>query len=184
VLAATFWAESAQQKCYPTDRHLLIVNKLLFLSLSLSLSLGEELRVQIDHGAAREEEGAPKDQHLGPSALFPAHPATPTKSVPQFSIALRLSFFSFVLQSLSLARARALKRARGQPSDFAASSGRGPRRSRPETNLVRTCGGGTVPGHEAEVPVLPTQGQRTGSEEARGERAPLDADTNSQKSVP
>ena len=81
--------------------------------------------MQIDHGTAREQQCASNDQHLGPCALFPAHTTTPTNSVPRSSIALRLSFFSFVLQSLALSLARA--RARGQPSAFAASSARGPR---------------------------------------------------------
>jgi hypothetical protein len=121
--------------------------------------------VQIDHGAAREQQGAPNDQHLGPRALFPAHPRTQshTNSVTRSSIAL--------------AGARPTKRFRMEQCTGATTE-------RPETNLVRTCGGGTVPGHEAEVPVLPAHGQRTGSEEARGERAPLDADANSQRSVP
>jgi hypothetical protein len=45
VLAAICWATSAQRRCHPeealylpTSSHLLIVNKLLSLSLSLSLS--------------------------------------------------------------------------------------------------------------------------------------------------
>jgi len=101
-----------------------------------------------------------------------SHPRTQSHGLPSpFASLSSLLYFN-----LSLSRARSLLAGARPTQRFRSEQCTGATKERPETNLVRTCSGGTVPCHEAEVPMLPAHGQRTGSEEARGERAPLDAE--------